>query len=105
MSEQEIANPRDDAPDNALDRLTLPVLPLQAGVVLPQMVVTLALETDEARLAAESAGASTGQLLLVPKDDNGRYAKVGTIATIEDRGTLPGGTAALVVRATGRARV
>src|SRR6476619_6733104 len=98
---------------DAVTTLTLPVLPLTAGVVLPQMVVTLALETDEARLAAESAGgaaaasgdASTGQLLLGPKDDKGRYAKVGTLATIEDRGTLPGGTAALVVRATGRAIV
>ena len=90
---------------NDLDRLTLPVLPLSAGVVLPSMVVTLALETDEARTAADTAGGSTGQLLLVPKDDKGRYAKVGTIATIEDRGTLPGGTPALVIRATGRAVV
>ena len=39
-----------------LDTLTLPVLPLSAGVVLPQMVITLALETDEARAAAEAAG-------------------------------------------------
>ena len=105
MSDQTVDPTQASDADNALDRLTLPVLPLKGGVVLPQMVVTLALETDEARLAAESAGASTGQLLLVPKDDSGRYAKVGTIATIEDRGTLPGGTAALVVRATGRARV
>jgi len=114
MSDQTVdptqASDADNAPvgagdENVARRLTLPVLPLTAGVVLPQMVVTLALETDEARLAAESAGASTGQLLLVPKDENGRYAKVGTLATIEDRGTLPGGTGALVVRATGRARV
>ncbi|MEY2590946.1 MAG: hypothetical protein QOJ67_2930, partial [Acidimicrobiaceae bacterium] len=28
-----------------LDTLTLPVLPLASGVVLPQMVITLALET------------------------------------------------------------
>jgi ATP-dependent Lon protease len=96
-----------------LDTLTLPVLPLTAGVVLPQMVVTLALETDEARAAAAAAGIAsgtdganrTGQVLLVPKDENGRYAKVGTLATIEDRGNLPGGTPALVVRATGRAQV
>jgi ATP-dependent Lon protease len=86
-----------------LDTLTLPILPLTAGVVLPQMVVTLALETDEARAAADAADG--GELLLVPKDERGRYAKVGTIATVEDRGSLPGGTPALVVRATARATV
>ena len=86
-----------------LDTLTLPILPLSSGVVLPQMVVTLALETDEARAAADAADG--GQLLLVPKDERGRFAKVGTIATVEDRGTLPGGTPALVVRATARAAV
>ena len=86
-----------------LDTLTLPVLPLSAGVVLPQMVITLALETDEARAAANAA---TGdQLLLVPKFENGRYARVGTIVTVENRGTLPGGAPALVVRATARAHV
>ena len=88
-----------------MDRsLTLPVLPLANGVVLPQMVVTLALETDEAKAAADAA-AESGQILLVPRFDNGRYGRVGTIATIENRGKLPGGTPALVVRATGRAHV
>src|SRR5260221_735648 len=86
-----------------IDAPTLPVLPLTTGVVLPQMVVTLALETDEARAAADAA--EGGELLLVPKDASGRYARVGTVARIENRGTLPGGTSALVVRATGRAHV
>ena len=87
-----------------LEGLTLPVLPLANGVVLPQMVVTLALETDEAKAAGEAA-AETGQILLVPRFDNGRYGRVGTIANIENRGTLPGGAPALVVRATARAHV
>jgi ATP-dependent Lon protease len=87
-----------------LDGLTLPVLPLANGVVLPQMVVTLALETDEAKAAGEAA-AESGQILLVPRFDSGRYGRVGTVANIENRGTLPGGTPALVVRATGRAHV
>jgi ATP-dependent Lon protease len=82
---------------------TLPVLPLTAGVVLPQMVITLALETDEAKAAGEAADAADGRILLVPKDESGRYAKVGTIATVEHRGNLPDGTPALVVRALGRA--
>src|SRR3954454_9278933 len=89
-----------------LDTATLPVLPLTSGVVLPQMVVTLALETDEARAAADAAKEADGELLLVPRfPDGGRYGRVGTVATIENRGTLPGGTPALVVRAVRRAHV
>src|SRR3954454_7009065 len=88
-----------------LDTLTLPVLPLASGVVLPQMVITLALETDEARLAADAAATAESEVLLVPKLPSGRYARVGTVATIENRGTLPGGTPALVVRATARAHI
>ncbi len=83
--------------------LTLPALPLSTGVILPQMVVTIALETDEAKAAGLAAGES-GQLLLVPRVD-GRYASVGVIARVESAGTLPGGTPALVVRAEGRARI
>jgi ATP-dependent Lon protease len=83
--------------------LTLPVLPLTAGVVLPQMVVTIALETDEAKAAVEAMG-DDDRLLLVPRIGD-RYARVGTIARIEDRGQLPNGTPALVVRAERRALV
>ncbi|MGZ4786455.1 MAG: LON peptidase substrate-binding domain-containing protein, partial [Acidimicrobiales bacterium] len=86
-----------------LTALTLPVLPLSSGVVLPQMVVTIALETDEAKAAVEAAGADD-RLLLVPRMGD-RYATVGAIARIEDRGQLPNGTPALVVRAEGRAQV
>jgi ATP-dependent Lon protease len=86
-----------------LTALTLPVLPLTSGVVLPQMVVTIALETDEARAAVDAAGADD-RLLLVPRLGE-RYASVGAVARIEDRGQLPNGTPALVVRAEGRALV
>ena len=81
---------------------TLPVLPLPEGVVLPPMVVTIALESDEARRAFEAA--DDGELLLVPRVGRD-LARVGAVARIESSGTLPGGTVALVVRATGRARV
>src|SRR4051794_27781148 len=90
------ARPHDDG-----ELLTLPVLPLPNGVVLPGMVLTIALESDEAKAAVEAAG-DDGRLLLVPKVD-GRHAKVGTIATIESTGQLPSGVPALVVRATERA--
>jgi ATP-dependent Lon protease len=88
-----------------LDTLTLPVLPLTNDVVLPHMVVTLALETDEARAAADAAARADDTLLLVPRQPDGRYARVGTIARIENRGNLPGGMPALVIRATTRAEV
>ncbi|HEY8526212.1 MAG TPA: endopeptidase La [Acidimicrobiales bacterium] len=88
-----------------LDTLTLPVLPLNNDVVLPHMVVTLALETEEARSAAEAARRSGDTLLLLPRLEGGRYARVGTIARIENRGNLPGGIPALIIRATVRAEV
>jgi ATP-dependent Lon protease len=88
---------------NAVEtELVLPLLPTPAGVVFPEMVVTIALETDEARAVVETA--ADGGLLLVPKLD-GRFAEVGAIARIEDRGELPNGTPAITVRATGRARL
>ena len=72
------------------ETLTLPVLPLTTGVVLPQMVVTLALESPEARDAAEGALATDGRVLLVPRVGTG-VRPVGTIARIENEGDLPGG--------------
>ena len=41
----------------------LPLLPLRSGVVLPGMVFTVALETDEARAAAEAAEAADGHVV------------------------------------------
>jgi ATP-dependent Lon protease len=80
---------------------TLPILPLASGVVLPGMVVTIGLESDEARAAVEAAGEGRS-LVLVPRI-NDRFARVGVIARIEDEGTLPNDTAAIVVRAERRA--
>ena len=37
------------------ENVTLPLLPLTSGVVLPGMVFTMALESDEARAAVDSA--------------------------------------------------
>jgi ATP-dependent Lon protease len=87
-----------------LDILTLPVLPLSTGVVLPSMVVTLAVETDEARAAADAALATEKRVLLVPRVD-GRFAAVGTVAQVEDTGDLGGGLRALVVRGLHRATI
>src|SRR3954454_19591316 len=82
----------------------LPLLPLTQGVVFPQMVVTIALETDEAKRAGAAAEAAGNRLVLVPRVE-GRYAAVGTVAAIESSGDLPNGQRALVIRGIGRARV
>ena len=84
------------------ERLTLPLLPLTTGVVLPTMFVTLALETDEARAAADAAASTDNRVLLVPRVD-GRYATVGTVAVIEEAGALPTGMRAALVRGESRA--
>ncbi len=80
----------------------LPLVPLTTGVILPHMVVTLALETDEARAGVDAAEGTGGHVLLVPKND-GRYASIGTVAKVEDSGRLPSGIDALVVRGIHRA--
>jgi ATP-dependent Lon protease len=82
--------------------LTLPVLPLTAGVVGPGMVVNVVLETSEARTAVDAATSGDGRLLLVPKL-HGSYARVGTIAKVENVGQVPGGLRAAVVRGLDRA--
>ena len=86
-----------------IDTRALPLLPLTTGVVLPGMVVTLTVESPEARAAVDAASQDDERLLLlVPRVDE-RYASVGTIATIEDVGQLRGGTEALVIRGLHRA--
>lgn len=83
--------------------LTLPVLPLHTGVVLPQMVVTIALESAEAKAAAAAAG-DNGRILLVPRVD-GHYASIGVIAEVESVANLRSGVRAVVIRAQQRAHV
>ena len=85
-----------------IDVRALPLLPLTTGVVLPGMVVTLTIETEEARAAVEAADG--GEILLVPRLD-GRYARIGTIAKVEDVGRLRNGTEAVVIRGLHRAVV
>ncbi len=84
-----------------LKTATLPMLPLATGVVLPGMVVTIALESPEARAAADASETSSGRLILVPRLDE-RFARVGTVAQIEDRGELPSGVKVVVVRGVER---
>ncbi len=87
-----------------LETKILPLLPLSSGVVLPGMVVTLMLETDEAQAAAAAARAGDDTILLVPRVGEA-YARVGTVAQIEDTGQLRNGVEALVIRGVRRAVV
>ena len=88
----------------AQSKVTLPLLPLKSGVVLPGMVFTMALESDEARVAVEAARSAGGRLLLVPHIE-GRYAAVGVIAEVMEEGALPGGLPAVAVRGDQRASI
>jgi ATP-dependent Lon protease len=85
-----------------LTTTTLPVLPLRSGVVFPHMVVTVTIESDEAHRAIAAAESSGGRLLLVPQIE-GDYAKVGTIAEIQDVATGVGTTA--LISGVARARI
>ena len=80
---------------------TLPVLPLPDGVVLPDMVVTVAIQSKEAAEAIRAAHDS--RLLLVPRV-NGAFARVGVIAAVADR-SLDNQPPMVTLRALGRARV
>src|SRR6266542_6964670 len=88
-----------------LETKILPLLPLTTGVVLPHMVVTLTLETAEARASVAAARSADDTLLLVPRTESGAYARVGTVAKIEEIGRTPGGVEALVIRGLHRALI
>ncbi|MFN8037487.1 MAG: endopeptidase La [Acidimicrobiia bacterium] len=88
--------------DRPSGRTVLPLLPLTSGVVLPDTTVTLVLESEEARAAARAALDADRLLLLVPRID-GVYARVGTVARLEDSGELPNGAQAVILRGLHRA--
>ncbi len=89
---------------NELTIATLPVLTLRSGVVLPQMVLTIALETEEATHRGRRGAVAGTDVLLVPKIGD-THASVGTVAAIDSAGELPGGTRAVFLRGLHRARL
>jgi ATP-dependent Lon protease len=90
---------------NELDIQALPLLPLTTGVVLPGMVVTLTIETDEARAAVGAAAEGDDALILTVPRIEGRYARVGVVAKMEDIGRMRNGVEAVVIRGLRRATV
>ena len=89
-------------PDTKTD--LIPLLPLNNGVVLPNMVVTIPLEREEAQAAVRAARAESGHVLLVPRVE-GRYASLGTVARIEDARRLPNGMEVAILQGLYRASV
>ena len=82
----------------------IPLLPLTNGVVLPNMVVTIPLEREEAQSAVAAAREGDGLVLLVPRVA-GRYAAIGTVAKLEDSRTLPNGIEVAILQGLHRASV
>jgi len=66
------------------------------------MVVTLALDSDEAKGAITAALDGDGLVLLVPRIGDG-YARIGTVAQVDDAGKLPNGERAVIMRGVQRA--
>jgi ATP-dependent Lon protease len=87
-----------------VDTQVLPILPLERAVILPHMAVTISLESSEAKEALAAARAEQGLVLVVPRI-NGKYARVGTIAKIEDTGRLPNGSEVVVIRGLNRGTI
>jgi ATP-dependent Lon protease len=89
---------------DASPQVTLPLVAVPSGVVFPGTVVTLTLDSDDARTAVEAARAGDGQVLLVPRRD-GRYASIGVVAKVESVGDLPVGGRAALLRGLHRGRL
>lgn len=85
-------------------RTPRPLLTLNSGVVLPGMVVTIAIETDEASAAVDAALEADKRLVVVPKIGD-RWSSVGTVATIDQAGKLPGGAKGVFIRGEHRVRI
>ena len=82
----------------------IPLLPLTNGVVLPNMVVTIPMEREEAQAAVAAARQGDGLVLLVPRV-GGRYAAIGTVAKLEDSRKLPNGIEVAILQGLYRASV
>src|SRR5256885_1160828 len=73
-------------------------------VGLPNMVVTIPLEREEAQAAVAAARQGDGLVLLVPRVE-GRFANFGTVAKLEDSRKLPNGIEVAILQGLYRASV
>lgn len=93
---------------SSINTVTLPLLPLPQGIFFPEMVVTIAAESSDARAAFDAAIALAGdeaaELVAVPQT-GGDYSPVGLVVRIEQQGQLPGGGKGVVLRGLRRVRI
>jgi ATP-dependent Lon protease len=83
---------------------SLPLIPLEDGIVLPGMAFTFELVSADANAAVDEAG-EDGQVVLVPKVD-GRFARIGVVAQLEGApAMLPGGNRGVTLRVLHRAEL
>src|SRR6202171_5459665 len=92
-----MAEERFDVPLDLNTEILLPLLPLDDRVILPHMTVPVAVDSESARAAVLAARQTDGLVVLVPRID-GHYARLGTVAHIEESGRLPDGRQASVFR-------
>ena len=86
---------------------TLPLIPLDDAVVLPNMALAVSISTAEARAAIDDAlsGDAPAQVVLVTRTD-GRFARIGTVAELDGHpAMLPGGIRGVTIRALHRAEL
>ena len=92
-----------------INSITLPLLPLPNSVLFPEMVVTVAAETERSRAVLDAARTIAAdndrpELVAVPEHD-GDYSSVGVVVRIEQDGPLPGGGEGVVLRVLRRVRI
>jgi ATP-dependent Lon protease len=86
------------------DTRSLPLIPLEDGIVLPGMAFVFELVSPDANVAVDEVGPD-GHVVLVPKVD-GRFARVGVVAAVEGEPVLlPGGHRGVTLRALHRAEL
>ncbi len=103
LPESESESQTDASPEQAT--VAYPVLPIPDGVVFPEMVLTVTMQSGEAQRLLEDVGRDDQTtLLLVPKTDE-KYARVGVTATVVGRDRMPDGTPVVTLRAHHRAIV
>ena len=85
----------------------LPLLPLDDGVILPNMAIAIAITSDEARAAFDDALATDGPpRVVIATRRNGQFSPIGVVAEMDGQpAMLPGGHRGATIRALHRAEL
>jgi ATP-dependent Lon protease len=85
----------------------LPLVPLDDGVILPNMAIAIAITSDEARAAVDDALATDGPpRVVIATRRNGVFSPIGVVAELDGQpAMLPGGVYGATIRALHRAEL